>query len=68
MPGKRQRNRNQPEGGDLCAAQINRGLNQGIIHLFEGRIDRQDHEGEIGVDNADIDREIGIHDHQGTRR
>jgi hypothetical protein len=27
-------------------------------------VERQDHEGQVGVDDADIDGEIGLHHHQ----
>ena len=46
------------------AAQILGRLEQGAVHLFKRGIDRQDHEGQVGVDDADIDRGVGVQDRQ----
>jgi hypothetical protein len=51
-----------PEGADAGAAEIARGLDQRFIHLLERRIDRQHHEGQVGIDDADIDRGVGRQD------
>ena len=61
---QRQRKGDLPEGGARRAAEILRGLDQRIVHLLQRRIERQHHEGQIGIDDADEDRRVGVHDDQ----
>jgi hypothetical protein len=42
---------------DRRAAEILGRLDQSLVHLFQRRIERQDHERQVGIDDADIDRE-----------
>ena len=56
-PGERQRH--QPECFPARAAEIGGGFEQGVVHLLEGGVERQHHEGQIGIDDADEDRGIG---------
>ena len=46
------------------AAEILGGLDQRIVHLLQRRIERQHHEGQIGIDDADEDRRSGVEDDQ----
>ena len=45
-------------------AEILRRLDQRRIDFFEARIERQDHERQIGIDDADVDRRRRVHDLQ----
>ena len=41
-----------------------RGLDQRVVHLVEGGEDRQRHERQVGIDDADIDRRVRVEDRQ----
>ena len=58
-PGARQRQRHQPERLPARAAEIGRGFEQRFVELFQRRVERQHHERQIGIDDADIDRGVG---------
>ena len=47
---------NVRQGG---AAEIGRGFEQRLVHLLQRRVERQHHEREIRIDDADIDRVVG---------
>jgi hypothetical protein len=40
------------------AAEVLRRLDQRIVHLLQCRIERQDHERQVGIDDADEDRRM----------
>ncbi len=45
-----------------------RGLDQRLVELFERRVERQHHERQVGVDDADEDRRVGVEDRQRLAR
>src|SRR5262249_62204638 len=54
-----ERQRDDEEGLPARAAQVGRGFKKTFIELFETRIERQDHERQIGGDEPDINGGIG---------
>ena len=46
------------------AAEIGRRLEQRRIELLERGVERQHHERQVGIDDADIDREVGVEERQ----
>ena len=54
-----QRDRDQPERLPARAAEIGGGFEQRVVHALERGVDRQHHERQVGVDDADEDREVG---------
>ena len=42
------------------AAQVRRGVMQIQVQFFQGGVKRQNHEGQVGINNADVYRDIGI--------
>ena len=66
--GHRQRQRDAQEGLDRPGAEIVRGLEQRVVVLLEVGVQRQDHERQVGIDDADVDREAGVHHRRAARR
>ena len=58
-PGQRQRQRHQPERLPARTAEIGRRFQQRLVHLLQRGVERQHHERQIGIDDADIDRGVG---------
>jgi glutamate 5-kinase len=53
---------------DPAGAEIGRGLEQAVVELLQGGVERQHHEGQVGVDNAEMHRPFGAEDRAGVRR
>jgi hypothetical protein len=64
--GERLRQRDRQERAKRPCAQIRRRLEQRRVVLLEVRVQRQDHERQIRIHDADIHREVGLHQHQWT--
>lgn len=47
-----------------ACAEIQRGFHQRVINTRQRRIDRQHHKRQIGIDNPDIHRKVGVQDRQ----
>src|SRR5882762_8449542 len=62
--GHRQRQRHVEEGAPRGAAQIGGRFEQGMIEFLERGEQRQDHEGQIGIDDSEVYRETRAHDLQ----
>ena len=60
-----ERHGDRPERAPGRRAEIQRRLEQRVVHLLQRRVERQHHEGQIGVDDADIDRRLGVEDVEG---
>ena len=65
MPGMASGTVIAPERAPGRRAEIERRLDQRVVHLFERGVERQHHERQIGVDDADIDRRLGVEDFDG---
>ena len=55
MPGHRERQRDAPERRERARAEIARGLDVALVDAVEGRVERQDEERDVAVDERDHD-------------
>ncbi len=60
--GQRQRKRDLPERPERRRAEIGRRLEQTAVEPLERGVERQHHERQVGIDDADIDGEVGVQD------
>src|SRR3546814_5847367 len=62
--GERQRHGDDPERLDGTTAKVGRRLQQAEVHLLKVGVERQHHEGQVGIHDADVDRGVGVEDGQ----
>jgi hypothetical protein len=60
--GQGEREGHAPEGRERRCAEILGGLNQALILPVQDRVQRQDHEGQVGVDEPQQDGGLGVED------
>src|SRR3546814_6425844 len=53
-----------PERLDGTTAKVGRRLQQAEVHLLKVGVERQHHEGQVGIHDADVDRGVGVEDGQ----
>ena len=61
---QRERQRHQPERLPARAAEVGGGFEQRLVQLFEAGVDRQHHERQVRIDDADVDRGVGGEPHR----
>ena len=61
IPGRDCGKRDAQEGAQRAGAEIRSRLEQRQVVLFEIRVQRQDHERQVRIHDADVYREVGLH-------